>query len=164
VAVISPVLSALLNVDVTVSPLPTLTCITGRTMAFIVFTTRVSTTLNLIDWRLTLWYSVMLHISALVNPTRFIACRIFMDPFAPAMMPAARDNSSSTLPISSDMTTEEGCIVLAHFCQAKNDLQSVYTASVEFAPKWDDPGRCSRRHFDGQTSYKLTTNNNTGAL
>jgi len=54
VAVILPVLSALLNVDITVSPLPTLTWLSGRATTLIVLTTRVSTTLNLIDWRLTL--------------------------------------------------------------------------------------------------------------
>jgi len=60
-----------------------------------------------------------------------------MDPLAPAMMHAARDNSSSTLPFSSGVATEEACIVLAHFCQAKNDLQLLYTVPVGSATKWE---------------------------
>jgi len=52
----SPVLSALLNVEVTVSPLPKLTWLTGLSKTVgIVATTRVSTMLSRNDCRLTLW-------------------------------------------------------------------------------------------------------------
>jgi len=113
--VLSPVLSALLSVDVTASPLPRFTWLTGMLTVAIADTSHVSTTLSRIDCCLTLWYKVMSHISSCVKPTSFIACLILMAPLVAAMMSAARENSSSTLSVASDMVNEECCTVLAHF-------------------------------------------------
>jgi len=57
----------------------------------------------------------MLHISSVKKPTSFIACLILMVPLAAAVVPAAQDDSSSTLSVPSDVINEESCMVLAHF-------------------------------------------------
>jgi len=146
--VLSPVLSALLSVDVTVSPLPTFTWQTGLATVALAATSRVSITLSCIDCCLTLWYKVMSHVSSCAKPTSFIACLILMAPLAAAMMPAAQDNSSSTLSVASDMVNEECCTVLAHFYPWIDDTGLVCTPSFVLRHRKKYCGHCSKCYFD----------------